>query len=57
MLESNPLKEFQIRVFTFAEIKHSDWMLQVKWLVLTNQGASFQSRVLNSEIVYEFGLW
>ena len=26
----------------YAEIKHDDWMLQVIWLVLTNQSALFK---------------
>ena len=28
------------------EIKHSDWMFQVTWLLLTNQSALFQSSIL-----------
>ena len=40
-----------------AEIKHSDWTLQVTWIVLANQGALFQSRVVNSMriLFYDIG--
>ena len=33
-------------VWLYSEIKHYDWLLQVKWHVLTNQGAFSQSRVV-----------
>ena len=31
---------------TYAEIKHSNWMFHVTWLLLTNQSALFQSSIV-----------
>ena len=40
---------------TLVEIKHSDWLLQVMWQVLTNQSALFQRRVATLTFLYDIG--
>ena len=40
------INKFSVVVWLcYAEIKHSDWLLQVLWLFLTNQSASFQCSI------------
>ena len=37
---------YRVEWILYSEIKHSDWMLQVMWLVLANQTALLQSRAV-----------
>ena len=43
MLEADV--EHNLAYWSYAEIKHSDWVLKVTWLVLTNQTALFQHSI------------
>ena len=45
MTWADVMNKFQSNVLYFG-IKHSDWMLQVMWLILTNQKESFLAVVL-----------
>ena len=38
---------------TKAEIKHSDWLLKVTWLVLTNHSALFHGRIATLKFVHD----
>ena len=45
-LEPISLRNFIIAILHYAEINHSDWILQVTKTSLTNQSALFQHRVV-----------
>ena len=38
-------------------MKHSDWLLQIVWLVLTNQSALFEHSYAALKFVYDIGSW